>query len=60
MFDGGRRFISGNRCSKPRWVFNLFVVWAATGIWHGASWNFLLWGLYFGVLLMLEKLFLKR
>ncbi len=50
--------LGGNRCAKPRWMFNLFVVWAATGIWHGASWNFLLWGLYFFVLLMLEKFFL--
>ena len=47
--------LGGNRCAKPRWMFNLLVVWAATGIWHGASWNFLLWGLYFFVLLMLEK-----
>ena len=52
--------LGGNRVSKPRLCFNLLVVWGATGIWHGASWNFLLWGLYFGVLLMLEKLFLKR
>jgi len=50
--------LGGNRCSKPRWMFNLLVVWAATGIWHGASWNYLLWGLYFFVLLMLEKFFL--
>ena len=52
--------LGGNRCSKPRWVFNLFVVWAATGIWHGASWNYLIWGLYFFVLLMLEKFFLLK
>ena len=50
--------LGGNRCSKSRWMFNLFVVWAATGIWHGASWNYLLWGLYFFVLLMIEKFFL--
>ncbi len=50
--------LGGNRCSKPRWMFNLLVVWAATGIWHGASWNYLIWGLYFFVLLMLEKFFL--
>ena len=50
--------LGGNRCSKPRWMFNLLVVWAATGIWHGASWNYLLWGLYFFVLLMIEKFFL--
>ena len=52
--------LGGNRCSKPRWMFNLLVVWACTGIWHGASWNYLLWGLYFFVLLMLEKFFLLK
>ena len=50
--------LGGNRCSKGRWMFNLFVVWAATGIWHGASWNYLIWGLYFFALLMVEKFFL--
>ena len=39
-------------------MFNLLVVWAATGIWHGASWNYMIWGLYFFVLLMVEKFFL--
>lgn len=52
--------LGGNRCSKPRWMFNLFVVWAATGIWHGANWTFLFWGLYFFVLLMLEKFLLLK
>ncbi len=52
--------LGGNRCSKPRWMFNLLVVWAATGIWHGASWNYLIWGIYFFVLLMLEKFFLLK
>ena len=52
--------LGGNRCSKGRWVFNLFVVWAATGIWHGASWNYVIWGLYFFVLLLMEKLWLGR
>lgn len=47
--------LGGNRCSVPRWVFNTFVVWFLTGLWHGASWNFVLWGLYYFVLLMLEK-----
>ncbi len=47
--------MGGNRVSKGRMFFNLLVVWAATGIWHGASWNFLIWGLYFAVLLILEK-----
>jgi len=48
--------LGGSRVSKGRLVFNLMVVWAATGVWHGANWNFLLWGLYYGVLLVLEKL----
>ena len=52
--------LGGNRCAKPRWMFNLLVVWAATGIWHGASWNYLFWGLYFFLLLMLEKFFLLK
>ena len=52
--------LGGNRCAKPRWMFNLFVVWAATGIWHGANWTFLFWGLYFFALLMLEKFFLLK
>ena len=52
--------LGGNRCSKGRWVFNLLAVWAATGIWHGASWNYLLWGLYFFVLLMVEKFWLQK
>ena len=47
--------LGGNRVSVPRNVFNLAVVWLATGLWHGASWNFLLWGGYFGLLLILEK-----
>ena len=51
--------LGGNRCSRRRWVFNLLIVWAATGIWHGASWNYLLWGLYFFVLLMAEKFLLQ-
>ena len=52
--------LGGNRVSKPRLFFNLLVVWAATGIWHGASWNFLIWGLSFAVLLILEKAFLGK
>lgn len=48
--------LGGSRVNKGRLVFNLMVVWAATGIWHGANWNFLLWGLYYGILLVLEKL----
>ena len=50
--------MGGNRVSKPRWFFNIFVVWMATGFWHGAAWNFVLWGLMFAVLLVIEKLWL--
>ena len=52
--------LGGNRCSRGRWLLNLLMVWAATGIWHGASWNYLIWGLYFYVLLILEKLLLGK
>uniref|UniRef100_UPI00260BE620 MBOAT family O-acyltransferase n=1 Tax=uncultured Flavonifractor sp. TaxID=1193534 RepID=UPI00260BE620 len=52
--------LGGNRVSKPRLFFNLLVVWAATGIWHGASWNFLIWGLYFAALVIVEKAFLGK
>lgn len=52
--------LGGNRCSKARSIFNMFVVWALTGLWHGASWNFVMWGLYFFVFLLLERLFLKK
>ena len=52
--------LGGNRCSKGRWLLNLLIVWAATGIWHGASWNYLFWGLYFFCLLVLEKLLLGK
>ncbi|MBQ2154462.1 MAG: MBOAT family protein [Oscillospiraceae bacterium] len=47
--------LGGNRCSKARHIFNMFVVWGLTGMWHGASWNFILWGLYYFVFLVLEK-----
>ena len=47
--------LGGNRVSKGRWVFNILVVWMLTGLWHGASWNFVLWGLMFAVLLLVEK-----
>lgn len=50
--------LGGNRTSKSRWMFNIAVVWGLTGIWHGAAWNFLLWGLYYGLMLICEKLFL--
>ena len=52
--------MGGSRCSPRRLALNLLTVWAATGIWHGASWNYVLWGLYFFALLMAEKLFLLQ
>ena len=50
--------LGGNRRGLPRQIFNLFIVWTLTGFWHGANWNFLLWGFYYFVLLVVEKLFL--
>ena len=52
--------LGGNRVKPFRHIFNIRVVWCLTGLWHGAAWTFMAWGLYFGVLLILEKLFLKR
>lgn len=56
--------LGGNRVKKARWIFNIFVVWFLTGLWHGAAWNFAVWGLLYAVLLMFEKLiglkFLKK
>ncbi len=52
--------LGGNRKGLRRQILNLLAVWALTGIWHGASWNFLVWGLYFAVWLILEKVFLLR
>ena len=48
--------LGGNRVSKAKWMRNIFIVWALTGLWHGASWNFVIWGLYYGVLIVIEKL----
>ena len=47
--------MGGNRVRKSRWVLNVFTVWLLTGMWHGAAWNFIAWGLLFGVLLLAEK-----
>ncbi len=52
--------LGGNRRGPARQIFNLLVVWILTGLWHGASWNFALWGLYYGMLLILEKFLLKN
>lgn len=51
--------LGGNRCSKGRQILNMLVVWALTGFWHGANWNFLCWGLYYFVLLVIEKYLLR-
>lgn len=52
--------LGGNRRGKGRQLLNLFIVWGLTGLWHGASWNFLLWGLYYGVILIIEKVWLQK
>lgn len=52
--------LGGNRKGATRTVLNLAIVWLCTGLWHGASWNFVLWGAYYGLILILEKLFLLR
>ena len=52
--------LGGNRKGVPRQILNIFIVWLLTGFWHGASWNFVLWGLYYAVLLIIEKLFLRK
>ena len=52
--------LGGNRVSKPKWFFNIFVVWFLTGFWHGAAWNFIVWGLFFAVLLIVEKTVLLK
>ena len=52
--------LGGNRVGKLKWLRNILVVWLLTGFWHGAAWNFIVWGLMFAALLMLEKLFLHK
>lgn len=52
--------LGGNRVGKLRWFFNIFAVWMATGLWHGAAWNFVLWGVMFAILLIIEKLWLLK
>ena len=52
--------LGGNRRGLPRQIVNLLIVWGLTGFWHGASWNFLLWGLFYGIVLILEKMVLLK
>ena len=52
--------LGGNRKGKWRTYLNVFIVWFLTGLWHGASWNFILWGLYFGIIITIEKVFLMK
>ena len=51
--------LGGNRVSKARWILNMSIIWLLTGFWHGAAWNFIIWGIYYLVLLILEKTVLK-
>ncbi len=52
--------LGGNRVKLLRWLCNLMIVWLLTGFWHGAAWNFIIWGLYFGILLIIEKMWLSK
>ena len=52
--------LGGNRCSSIKNIRNIIIVWLLTGLWHGASWNFIIWGCYFGIILILEKTILKQ
>uniref|UniRef100_N2ADT0 MBOAT family protein n=1 Tax=Eubacterium plexicaudatum ASF492 TaxID=1235802 RepID=N2ADT0_9FIRM len=52
--------LGGNRCGHGRQIVHIFIVWMLTGLWHGAEWNFVIWGLYFAVLICAEKLLLKK
>ncbi len=52
--------MGGSRVNLLKWIRNILIVWLLTGFWHGAEWNFILWGVYFGVLLIFEKLFITK
>jgi alginate O-acetyltransferase complex protein AlgI len=52
--------LGGNRVKRNRILFNLFIIFVLSGIWHGAGWNFIFWGIYYGIFLVLERLFLKN
>lgn len=52
--------LGGNRVNKIKFIRNILIVWLLTGFWHGAAWNFIIWGLFFGIFLLLEKFFYKK
>lgn len=52
--------MGGSRVNVLKWIRNILLVWLLTGFWHGAEWNFIVWGIYFGILLILEKLFIMK
>jgi len=52
--------LGGNRVKKLKWIRNVLIVWGLTGLWHGASWNFIIWGIFYGILLLLEKIVLNK
>ena len=52
--------LGGNKCSKLKWIRNFFIVWLLTGFWHGASWNFVVWGIFYGSVLLIEKELLDK
>lgn len=52
--------LGGNKVSKTKWIRNILIVWILTGLWHGASFNFIIWGLFYGVILLIEKLILNK
>ena len=52
--------LGGNRVKKPIQIRNILIVWFLTGLWHGASWNFIIWGMYYGIILLIEKFILKK
>lgn len=52
--------LGGNRCPKNRWILNILIVWFLTGLWHGSSWNYIIWGCSYGLLLLLERFVIDR
>lgn len=52
--------MGGSRVDKLKWIRNILIVWLLTGFWHGAQWNYILWGIYYGILLLLEKLIMGK